>query len=128
VETRRSWRSAILRAFWGALGAFFIGVGVIGIFVPGLPTTPFVLLAAACFSRSSDRLNQWLRRHPAFGKLIYDWENGRRIDRKAKITALVVMAAGLVVSSFLLSSRPVLLGVTMVTVSCVAVYVWLRPE
>lgn len=118
----------LLRWMWASFGVAALSLAVLGIFIPGLPTTPFVLLAAACFSRSSVRLHNWLRRHPRFGQLIHDWENGRRIRRKAKINALMVMGLGMVVSSILLISKPILLAVTLGAVTCVAVYVWTRPE
>jgi uncharacterized protein len=128
LEGPRSLGKRLLRLMWASFGMAALSLAVLGIFIPGLPTTPFVLLAAACFSRSSVRLHNWLRRHPRFGQLIHDWENGRKIRRKAKVNALIVMGLGMVVSSILLISKPVLLVITLGTVTSVAIYVWTRPE
>jgi uncharacterized membrane protein YbaN (DUF454 family) len=69
----------------------------IGVIVPGLPTTPWVLLAGYCFSRSSPRLEWWLKRSPLFGKLLRDWDEHRGIRRPVKIFAvcLVVVVVSL---------------------------------
>ncbi len=74
------------------LGFFFVGVGMIGVVLPVLPTTPFLILAAACFARSSERWHAWLLRNPTFGPLIRAWERDRCIPRGAKIAAFTVMA------------------------------------
>ena len=73
---------------WVTLGMLALGVGIIGIFVPGLPTVPFALVAAACFSRGSERLHKWLCNHKIFGPQIKDWEEHRGIRKKVKIFAL----------------------------------------
>ena len=69
-------RSGLSRALWATLGLAFVGVGAVGVVVPGLPTTPLLLLAAACFARSSPRLYAWLLRNPTFGPLIEDFRAG----------------------------------------------------
>ncbi len=76
-------------------GVLAILLGVIGIFLPLLPTTPFLLLAAACFARGSPRMHQALLRHRVFGRYLNDYEQGRGIPRRAKITALVMMWSSL---------------------------------
>ncbi len=76
-------------------GVLAILLGVIGIFLPLLPTTPFLLLAAACFARGSPRLHQALLQHRVFGRYLSDYEQGRGIPRRAKITALVMMWSSL---------------------------------
>lgn len=86
-------RSGLSRALWAALGLTFVGVGGLGVVVPGLPTTPFLLLAAACFARSSPRLYAWLLRNPTFGPLIEDFRAGRGVSMRVKVTALSMMAA-----------------------------------
>lgn len=70
------------------LGFLFVGLGIIGIYLPLLPTTPFLLLAAACFARSSERCHQWLLNNPTFGPIVRNWEERRCISRRSKITAL----------------------------------------
>jgi uncharacterized membrane protein YbaN (DUF454 family) len=73
------------------LGWFFVGTGVVGIFLPLLPTTPFLLLAAACFSRSSEKLHSWLLNHKRFGRFVRDWETHRVIPKRAKILSSTMM-------------------------------------
>ncbi len=72
------------RIFWLLAGLLFVCVGAIGIVLPLLPTTPFLLLATYCFARSSERLNNWLLHHPRFGPLIRNWQRYGGIDTKSK--------------------------------------------
>jgi hypothetical protein len=87
-----------LRAAYLAAGFVFLGIGVLGVVLPVLPTTPFVLLAAACFARSSDRFHQWLLDHRYFGPLVREWRQYRSIPYRTKVFAIVMMAATLTVS------------------------------
>lgn len=81
------------RVVWFAGGVLALALGLVGIFLPLLPTTPFVILAAACFAQSSPRLHDWLLRHPLFGPAISDWRNHRAIPPRAKKAAVIAMAA-----------------------------------
>ena len=85
-------RFFLIRLLWIALGSTFVGIGTIGIFVPGLPTTVFMLLAAACYVRSSDRLYNWLIRNKTFGKYIKDYREGKGMPMRAKIFAQSMMS------------------------------------
>ena len=78
-------------------GALFVGVGVLGVILPVLPTTPWILLAGYCFARSSPRLHRWLRNSPYFGHLLRDWEAYRGIRWRVKLFAvgMVVTVIGL---------------------------------
>jgi len=69
-----------------------LATGIVGAFLPLLPTTPFVLLAAFCFARSSTRCERWLLAHPRFGPLIHNWRESRSIPLRAKQIAWVMMA------------------------------------
>jgi len=73
------------------IGVIAVALGVLGVFVPLLPTTPFLLLAAACFVRSSQRLYNWLIHHKWFGDYIRHYREHRAITLKAKIVTLVVL-------------------------------------
>ncbi|MEE4292396.1 MAG: YbaN family protein [Xanthomonadales bacterium] len=73
------------------LGLLFLGVGAAGVFLPLLPTTPWVLLAAACFARTSPRMHRWVLANPTFGPMIRDWENNRCIRRRVKLFAIFSM-------------------------------------
>ncbi|MFH0931814.1 MAG: YbaN family protein, partial [Candidatus Zixiibacteriota bacterium] len=78
-------------AIRGALiitGTFFVGLGVLGIFLPLLPTTPFLLLAAACYARSSKRFYNWLLNNRWFGSYIKDYKEGKGVPSKVKAISI----------------------------------------
>lgn len=79
-------------------GCLSLGLGILGIVVPLLPTTPLVLLSAWCFARSSDRLYNWLISHPRFGQVILNWQNHRGMQAKHKKKALLLTIASFVFS------------------------------
>jgi len=83
---RSAWRYVLF-----AVGSVSLVMGVIGMFVPMWPTTPFILLAAACFVRSSDRLYQWLLQHRHLGRYVRDFVSGEGIPRRAKLAALTLI-------------------------------------
>lgn len=87
-----------VRLLFLVLGGVFVVLGVAGIFLPVLPTTPFMLVAAACFARSSDRFYDWLLTHPLFGKTVREWREHHSIPRKTKWVAIVTMAVTLGIS------------------------------
>lgn len=91
----------IRRALWLIFGLLMTGLAVAGALLPLLPTTPFLLLAAYAFARSSKRLHGWLLNHPNFGPLIRNWRDYGAIDRKSKIIAITVMIAALALSWFM---------------------------
>lgn len=74
-----------------AAGMICVGLGAIGIVLPGLPTTPFLLLAAYCFARSSEHFHGWLLNHRWFGSYVRNFEEGRGMTRRAKAATLLVM-------------------------------------
>jgi uncharacterized membrane protein YbaN (DUF454 family) len=82
------------RALWLVAGFLSLATGIVGIFLPLLPTTPFVLLAAFCFSRGSERCERWILEHPRFGPMVRDWRATRAIPLRAKQLAWVMMAIG----------------------------------
>ena len=72
-------------------GILFVGLGIIGIFIPILPTTPFLLLAAACFARSSQRFYTWLITNKVFGNYIRNYQEGKGIPRFVKIITIALL-------------------------------------
>lgn len=87
-----------LRLAWAALGTIFLALGAIGVVLPLLPTTPFVLLAAACYVRASPRLYNWLLGTRLFGPLIREWREHRSIPWRTKLFAIGMMAVTLTAS------------------------------
>lgn len=75
-------------------------LGGIGIFLPLLPTTPFILLSAFCFQKSSERFHQWILSSPVFGKYIRDYQEQKGITLKNKIVAIIFMAVGMLFSAY----------------------------
>jgi uncharacterized protein len=108
------------------LGYASLALGIVGIFLPLLPTTPFVLLAAWCFTRSNPALAERLYNHPRFGTLLTTWRDQRAIPRRAKILALTTLALsyGLIL---LVSQSPVLPILLAVVMGGVALYIATRP-
>lgn len=83
--------SRIVRALLWLAGSVSLVLGLIGVVVPGLPTTPFILLAAACYAKASPRLHAWLLNHRLTGPLLRDWERHRSLTRRTKTIAVVSM-------------------------------------
>jgi hypothetical protein len=81
-------KNPLLRFLWVGLGCLFVSLGAIGAVVPGMPTTVFLVLAAACFIRSSQRLYDWLISNKTFGPYLKDYREGKGIPRRAKVLAL----------------------------------------
>ena len=87
-----------IRVFWFVVGILALALGGLGVVLPLLPTTPFVLVAAFAFANSSDTLHQWLLDHNIFGPLIANWQRYGAISRSAKVLSLLSMVALLVIS------------------------------
>jgi uncharacterized membrane protein YbaN (DUF454 family) len=94
-------RNPLIRYALLALGWLCVALGVIGIFLPVLPTTPFLLLAAACFVRSSKRFYLWLVLHPRLGPWVRDYLEGQGIPLKAKVYSIVLMWLSITLSCYL---------------------------
>ncbi len=112
------------RVFLWIAGSLSLCLGVIGLFLPIMPTVPFVLLAAACYARASPRLHAWLLANRSFGPAIRQWEEHRAISRRAKYYALTLMAVSFPLSIFfVLGGKPWLQG-TLFAI-WIAVSLWL---
>ena len=109
------------------LALLSLTLGVIGIFVPVLPTVPFILLSAWAAARSSPRLLAWLESHTSFGPMLVAWRRGGVVRRRAKWTATVVMGASAVFMLVVVPQR----WVALVAIGCMAgvlAWLWRRPE
>lgn len=92
-------RNRFVKFLYICLGSLFFSIGLIGIVVPGLPTTIFLLIAAAFYFRSSERLYNWLLEHKVYGKFISDFHKYRAMPRKSKIIAFLMMWSMIAVST-----------------------------
>jgi uncharacterized protein len=101
----------LARALWFAGGWCAVAIGSIGIVVPGLPTTVFFIIAAACFSRSSPRFEAWVLNLPRIGPMVRDHRAGLGMPRRAKVWALAMMWTAIVVSGVLLRDRLVVVAI-----------------
>jgi len=113
--------------WWRTLALLSVALGFIGVFVPGLPTVPFLLLAAWAGGRGWPALEAWLLDHPKHGAAIRRWRERRAIPRRAKWFASATMAVS--VAAIAVSAAPpaVQIGVTLF-LATVAVWLWSRPE
>ena len=94
----------LVRTTYVLAGHTSLALGFIGIFVPLLPTTPFVLLAAVCYSRGSERFHTWLRDHPRFGPMIHSWREHGAIGLRSKVAATIMVVLSISYSVYRLDS------------------------
>ena len=117
---------------WWLLAYASLGVGIVGIFVPGLPTTVFILVAAYAASRGSDRLHRYLHQHPRFGPMIRDWQAHGAVSRRAKWTATLAMlaCAGVLLAIMVSvgSHRWWMAALPIACMALVSAWLWMRPE
>ena len=112
---------------WIALAYGCLVLGIVGIFVPGLPTTPFILLAAWAAARGSRHLHDWLLAHRVFGPMIRDWQAQGAVRRRAKILASVAMALCALIF-FATAPQLWMAAAGTAVMAVVAVWLWRRPE
>ncbi|WP_207226492.1 YbaN family protein [Corticibacter populi] len=120
-------RSRLLRAVWLTVAVLSLGVACVGVVVPGLPSTEFVLLSAWAGARGSSRFHSWLLRHRLFGPMLRNWRDGRKVSRRAKWAASVSM---LLCSWLMLWTIPHRVPV-WIAIGCMAgvqFWLWRRPE
>lgn len=110
-----------------ALALLSLALGIIGIFLPVLPTVPFILLSAWAAARSSPRLLAWLENHTAFGPMLSEWRRGGVVRRRAKWTATGVMGASAAIMLVAVPNRWVAL-IAIACMACVLAWLWRRPE
>lgn len=116
-----------MRWLWWVLAYASLGLGVVGIVVPGLPTVPFVLLAAFAAARGSRRLHAWLLAHRLFGPMIRDWERDGAVSRRAKWLSTTTMAACALLL-FLTAPQAWMAALGSAIMLLVGSWLWCRPE
>ena len=110
-----------------AIAWVFVALGAVGIFLPLLPTTPFLLVAVWAFMRSSPRLESWLRSHTVFGPYIQDWTEHRAVPLSAKIIAVVTMSASFIWLAYFSSAPAFAVAITGLLLLAVAAWLVSRP-
>lgn len=111
-----------------SLGHIFLILGVIGAFLPVLPTTPFLLLAAYCYSKANSRLLEWLKNHKVFGPPLKDWQEKGVIGLNAKLLATLMIMLVLIWRIPVLSIHYGLKVFVTIVLIGVLVFIWTRPS
>ena len=111
-----------------AFGWINVGVGAVGVVVPGLPTTIFLIIALWAFSKSSDRFHNWLYAHPRFGPPLQAWHTHRVIPPRAKALAVALMAVSWAVLTFAVADGWVMPAAVGAVLVAVALYIVTRPS
>ncbi len=110
-------KQKVLRALLLGAGTICLVLGAIGIFLPILPTTPFLLLSAACYLRSSERMHKWLLNNKWFGEYIKNYQAGRGIPMKSKIAALTMLWASILYSTFFVVDEIVFIQIALLIIA-----------
>jgi len=115
------------QAVYLIIGTLALVLGAIGLFLPVLPTTPFVILAAACYLRSSKRMHAWILQSRLFGETVENYQAGRGLKRDTKIRALVLMWATISISAFFFVDQLIFRGAMFLVAAGVTVYLLRLP-
>lgn len=116
----------LLRSLLFALGCLSVALGVLGLFLPILPTTPFMLLAAGCFARSSERFYCWITSHHRYGPMIADYLAGKGLSLRVKLLAISLLWLSILFGVFWVAFVWAKLAMLLTAVA-VTVYLWRLP-
>ena len=122
-----STRGKIKVFLWKVTGVFCVGLAILGAILPILPTTVFLIMATACFAKSSPRMQRKLLNNKTFGPLIHEWQQHRSIPRKAKRIALLTIVLSVVWSAYLLKNMMLTLLVIVLVIGPF-IFLWRLPE
>lgn len=120
-------KNPILRALLFMVGWLSVALGVIGIFLPVLPTTPFLLLAAACFIRTSPKFYDWLVQHPKLAKYLIYYLEGKGIPLKGKVYTLITLWTTIIISAFILLDSQIVRVILPTVALLVSIYIMRQP-
>ncbi|WFB36722.1 YbaN family protein [Kiritimatiellota bacterium B12222] len=115
------------RAVAFILAYLFLALAIMGVLLPLVPTTPFLLLAAWFSAKGSEKLHRWLHQHPQFSQLLRDWEKEKAVSRKSKVVAVLMLTLSWIGSAYRMDQPwgPVVIGVILLGVAC---FLITRPE
>lgn len=116
-----------IKYIWLLLGFITLGLALLGVFLPLLPTVPFLLLAAFFFARSSEKLHHWLLNHHLFGTMIKEWNERGAINKKAKLLATLSIVLVLLIS-VIMEVKDFVIYIQLVLLSMVLLFIWTRPN
>lgn len=94
-------------------GFVSLALGITGVFLPGLPTTPFLILSTYCFAKASPKLHRWLLEHPTIGPPLQDWEAHRSITRRVRFIALTSMSIMVMLATWMFRGNPWMMGLLL---------------
>lgn len=117
-------RHKAVRWLFLLLGFVFIGIGLLGMVLPGLPTTVFMILAAACWAKGSERFYNWIMNHKLFGKMVKDWQDKRAMPRRAKYLAWSMMTISCVFMFYRMPAHLTWVAV-LTTIFCASTAIWM---
>ena len=117
---------SLKKVLWTTVGLLSLGMAYIGVVTPGIPYSPFVVFAAYCFSKGSDRLHKWIYNHKLFGPFLTNWSEKRVFPQKMKYFMLAMMGISLIIMSFTVPIKGVIY--TGIFMFFVAVWAWRYPS
>lgn len=116
----------VKKALWTIVGLLSLGMAYVGVVTPGIPYSPFVVFAAYCFSKGSERMHRWIYNHKLFGPFLTNWGEKRVFPQKMKYFMLAMMSISLIIMSFTVPVKGVVYtGIFMVLV---ATWAWRYPS
>ena len=115
----------VKKVLWTTVGLVSLGMAYVGLITPGIPYSCFVVFAAYCFSKGSERLHTWIYNHKIFGPFLTNWSEKRVFPTKMKFFMLAMMSTSLIIMSFTVPVRGVVY--TAMFMCCVAVWAWRWP-
>lgn len=117
----------IKKLFWNALGFISLGLAYIGIVTPGIPYSPFIVFAAYCFSKGSERMHRWIYNHKIFGPFLTNWNTKRVFPQKMKYFMLGMMSLSLILM-YTGGVKPIGIISTAIFMAIVAIWAWRYPS
>lgn len=115
------------KIFWNTLGFLSLGMAYIGVVTPGIPYSPFVVFAAYCFSKGSERMHRWIYNHKLFGPFLTNWNTKRVFPQKMKYFMLAMMSLSLVLM-YTSGVKPIGVISTAIFMALVAIWAWRYPS